>query len=206
MENFDAMAKDFDTDRRIHRAKTISDKIRSYIVGGCKKSAMEYGCGTGLIGLQLTDDFSTLLLLDSSVEMINQVEQKLEKLGNPMVSAICCDLMEVTNMDELLKVDYIFSSLVLHHIQDTETALRHFYDLLNDGGHLLIVDINAEDGSFHAKYPDFDGHNGFEHEKLIGLTQKVGFKSASIETFYHDSKVHRGKESLYSLFILDAVK
>ena len=206
MENFDAMAKDFDTDRRIYRAKTISDKIRSYIVGGCKKSAMEYGCGTGLIGLQLTDDFSTLLLMDSSVEMINQVEQKLKKLGNPMISAMCCDLMENVNIGEMPKVDYIFSSLVLHHIQDTEAVLRRFYHLLNDGGHLLIVDINAEDGSFHAKYPDFDGHNGFEYEKLIELTQKVGFKNASIETFYQDSKVHKGEESPYSLFILDAVK
>ena len=208
MENFNAMAKDFDTDRRIHRAKIISDKIRTHIAGGHKKSAMEYGCGTGLIGLQFVDDFNTLLLIDSSHEMINQVQQKLKNLNNPMISAICCDLCcdLLEGTAEIPPVDYIFSSLVLHHIQNTEAILRRFYDMLNKGGHLLIVDLNADDGSFHAEYPDFEGHNGFAHSTLIALAQKAGFKNTNIETFYHDSKVYKGKENPYSLFILDAAK
>ena len=43
MENFDAMAKGFDTDRRINRAKITSDKIRTHTAEGHKKSAIEYG-------------------------------------------------------------------------------------------------------------------------------------------------------------------
>ena len=204
MENFDAMAKGFDTDIRITRAKIIADKIRSHITSKHKKSAIEYGCGTGLVGLQLANDFKSLLLIDSSFEMVKQVEQKLDKINNPMISTLCCDLME--NIPEKLQADYIFSSLVLHHINDTEDALRRFYSLLSDGGHLLIVDIDEEDGGFHAKYPDFDGHNGFNHSALINLASKVGFVTTTVETFFHDTKIFECKENPYSLFILDAMK
>ena len=204
MENFDAMAKGFDTDKRISRAKIVADEIRSHISSGHKKTAIEYGCGTGLVGLQLVDDFESLLLIDSSIEMINQVEQKLDEINNAAVTALCCDLME--GVPRKLQADYIFSSLVLHHIKDTEDALRCFYNLLSDGGHLLIVDVDEEDGSFHAKYPGFDGHNGFGHSALINLALKVGFVAADVKTFFHDTKVYDGRENPYSLFILDAKK
>lgn len=199
MERFDAMAGDFDTDKRNHRANIVADKIRKHIEPGANKTAMEYGCGTGLVGLYLVDDFASLLFVDSSPEMLKQVKQK-----NPAALTLCADLLESVPVN--FKVDYFFSSLVQHHIKDTEDALRRFYDMLNDGGHLLIVDIDEEDGSFHAKYPDFDGHNGFSHSYLVELARKVGFKAATAETFYRDVKVFEGKESLYSLFILDAKK
>ena len=199
MENFDAMAVGYDTDNRIRRAKIIADKINKHIEAGPKKSALEYGCGTGLVGLYLMDDFESLLFVDSSPEMLNQVRQK-----SPAALTLSADLME--NVPKNLKVDCIFSSLVLHHIKNTEYALRRFYDMLNDGGHLLIVDVDEEDGSFHAKYPEFDGHNGFAHSYLNGLALKVGFKTTNIETFYRDIKVFNGNENPYSLFILNAVK
>lgn len=204
MENFDEMSKGFDTDRRIRRAEIIADKIRRHIIADKSKYAIEYGCGTGLIGFKLADDFKSLLFVDSSRGMISQVEQKIKDLGNTNASALCCDLMEHTTKE--LRADYIFSSLVLHHIIDTEHALSRFYETLSDDGHLLIVDVDEEDGSFHAKYPDFDGHNGFNHDILINLALKAGFKAATAKTFFHDSKIFNGKENPYSLFILDAAK
>ena len=144
MENFDAMAKGYDTEKRINRAKIIADKIRSHIPAGDKKSAIEYGCGTGLVGLQLANDFKTLQLIDSSPEMIKLVEEKLSNLNNPAVTALCGDLMD--DASGTLHADYIFSSLVQHHIMDTENALRRFHNILNDGGRLLIVDIDEDDG------------------------------------------------------------
>ena len=204
MENFDLMAKDFDTDKRTSRAKVIADEIRKHVSAG-EKSAIEFGCGTGLVGLQLADCFKTLLLIDTSVEMVRQVEQKIQKLSNPAISTLCCDLLKDTSKN--LRSDYIFSSLVLHHIIDTEVILRRFHAMLNDGGHLLIVDIDEDiDGCFHAKYSDFDGCDGFSHSLLKALALKAGFSNVNIETFHHDSKVFNGEENPYSLFILDAKK
>ncbi len=50
------------------------------VVGGNEKSALEYGCGTGLVGLHLINDFKTLVFADSSREMLKQAEQKLGRI------------------------------------------------------------------------------------------------------------------------------
>ncbi len=49
----------FDTDRRIERSTKIADEIRARIVDGRNKTAMDYGCGTGLVGLRLVNDFTS---------------------------------------------------------------------------------------------------------------------------------------------------
>ena len=204
MENFNLMAEGYDTDVRLRRAKIIADKIKSYVADGQKKIAMEYGCGTGLVGLLLENAFKQLLLVDSSSEMIKQVKLKIDKQGNPNIEACCCDLM--VGVPEMPKMDYIFSSLVMHHIMDTREFLHRLHSQLNSDGRVLIVDIDKEDGGFHAKYPDFIGHNGYEHPGLIDIASDVGFREATVETFYHDIKMFNGKESPYSLFIFEAVK
>jgi len=204
VEDFNSMAENFDTKRRMDRAKIIADKIQTHVVDGHKKSAIEYGCGTGLVGLQLGNIFHKLLLVDSSVEMIKQVEQKLATAKIHTVSALCLDFMD--DIPKGVQADYIFSSLVIHHIMDTEEVFRRLHSILKDDGHFLMVDLDKEDGSFHAKYPDFDGHNGFEHSALTAIATKAGFSNIEIETFYHDTKTFIRKESPYSLFILDATK
>ena len=204
MNEFDLVAKDYDTDIRIKRAHVIADKIRTHVADGGTKSAVDYGCGTGLVGLQLSGEFMRLLFVDSSSEMIAQVERKLEKLERPFISTLCTDFIETVPQD--LHVDYIFSSLVLHHIKDTEGILRHFYNVLNNAGHLLFVELDSDDGRFHAKHPGFDGHNGFEQSSLVDLATKVGFANVKTETFYYGIKSINGKEHPYSLFILDAMK
>lgn len=205
MENFDYCAKNWDTKNRIERAKAIANEICMHFeTNSKKKSAMEFGCGTGLVGVQLIDSFEAITFVDSSAGMIEQVKKKLSELSIRSASALCCDFMTTIPSD--LQVDYIFSSLVLHHIIDTKTILTRLHRLLNSGGHLLLVDLDIDDGSFHAKYPDFNGHNGFEQLSLVNLSREVGFSKVNINTFYRDSKVFNGKEHPYSLFILDAVK
>jgi len=204
MEDFNQMATNFDTGRRIERAKAISNEIRLHISDGQAKSAMEYGCGTGLVGFQLINDLNSLIFVDSSPAMIEQVKEKLQCLNKSTNNAICQDFIVDTPLD--IGIDYIFSSLVLHHIKDTEAILSCMYNMLNNNGHLLIVDINTDDGSFHVKYPGFDGHNGFNQPALVALATDIGFKNVSIKTFYHGNKIINSETKPYSLFILDAVK
>jgi len=204
MENFNLLAKDYDTEERIERTKSISDEIRLHIVDGKIESVLEYGCGTGLVGFGLIDDVKTLLFVDSSPDMIEQVKQKLIGFGKPADNAICCDFM--TAVPENINVDCIIASLVLHHIMDTETILSRLYDVLHSEGRILVVDIDTDDGSFHANRSGFDGHNGFDQSTLIGLAAEAGFRKADIKTFYYGSKIVEGINKPYSLFILDAVK
>jgi 2-polyprenyl-3-methyl-5-hydroxy-6-metoxy-1,4-benzoquinol methylase len=60
--------------------------------------------------------------------------------------------------------DVIVCLMVLHHVRDVDAVLAGFATLLTDGGDLAIIDLDAEDGSFHDD--DFDGHHRFDHSWL----------------------------------------
>lgn len=204
MQDFDSIAKDFDTKMRLQRAVAISDEIRKHIIDGHTKTAIDYGCGTGLIGLNLVDDFQNIIFTDSSTGMIEQIQQKIEAQNLTHCSAVEYDFID--NTPDNLKVDYIFSSLVLHHILDTQKIFECFYKILNKDGHIVIVDLDKEDGSFHAEHNDFEGHNGFDQDYIIEAAKQAGFKFKNISTFFHGIKKQDIKDSEYSLFIFDAVK
>ncbi len=204
VENFDSMAKTFDTEARIERSKIIADAMLSHVKNGRESTAMEYGCGTALVGMQLAKHFKSIVLADSSEGMIEQVKVKMLEQNLQNASALCCDICE--KVPENMKLDYIFMSLVLHHIEDTELAFTRLLSMLNDGGHLLVVDLDIEDGSFHAKHHGFHGHNGFGQAELIEKAKKLGFKNATAETFYLGNKTHEGKSTQHTFFLLNAEK
>ncbi len=204
MEYFDSQAANWDTDIRTQRAKIIADKIRSLINGGQQKTAMEFGCGTGLIGFQLADSFHSLILVDNSEGMIGKVRQKIDSLMKQNITAMCVDL--ISNAPADLRFDYIFSSMALHHIEDIDSIFSRFYDLLNYGGSILVVDLDEDDGRFHANEPDFKGHNGFNQASISDQLCKAGFSNVQIQNFYHNSKEVNGEKVSYSLFILVGIK
>ncbi|MBU2250218.1 class I SAM-dependent methyltransferase, partial [Patescibacteria group bacterium] len=80
------------------------------------------------------------------------------------------------------------------------------YKLLEDGGYLCIADLITEDGSFHHKYPNFTGHNGFGINELIKLLSVAGFKNFKHKVFYSIEKTINDKIKNYPLFILTAQK
>lgn len=200
---FDDYAKKWDTDRRINRAKIISEEISNSIEINKEYSAMEFGCGTGLISFNLVEKFENITLIDSSKGMIDVVKEKIEKYEVYNMKPYAIDLF---NEEIIEKFDLIYTSMVLHHIQDISGLANKFYTLLNDGGQVIIVDLDKEDGSFHKNEPGFNGHNGFDQEKLKEIFIEVGFRDAESTTFFYDEKKMEGKNIKYSLFIMKAQK
>jgi len=88
---------------------------------------------------------------------------------------------------------------VLLHINDVEAVLSRLYDVLNVGGHLIIVDFNKNEEVVSDMV-----HNGFDQEKLRDLMTKIGYRDIQSKTFYTGSKMFMGKDA--SLFILDSKK
>lgn len=197
MGKFDLIAKRYDTEERIQGANIIADKLRTYIQNSAEKTAIDYGCGTGLVGLQLTDLFQSVLFIDSSGPMIEQLDQKIKAAGIENARTLCCDLAQAEQSG--LQADYIILSQVLLHIKDTEVILSRLFHLLNTGGHLLIVDFNKEESIISDEI-----HNGFVQEELFALLKKIGFSKTKAETFHHGKNLLMNQEA--SLFILDSKK
>jgi len=200
--NFDDYAKTWDTDKKIDRAKIIANEISNSINMNENYSAMEFGCGTGLVSFNLYDKFKSIALVDSSKGMLDILNCKIDKYKTTNMVPYHLDLSKKNSFD--MKFDVIYTSMVLHHILDTQTIIKTFHQLLNKDGYLCIVDLNEEDGSFHNKYPEFEGHNGFNQKNLINILSSCGFKDIESNTFFNDV-IEAGKGN-YSLFLMKARK
>lgn len=200
---FDNTAKEWDTPRRIERAKIISKEISRSLDNIKIKSAMEFGCGTGLISFNLVDKIKNLTLIDNSEEMIQVVNKKISDYDFQNIKSICDNITDMKINDTY---DVIYSSMSLHHIVDVKDLINKLYKLINNNGVLCIVDLNEEDGRFHKNEEGFNGHNGFNQQWLRKVVEEVGFKSVTSRTFYNGIKNIDGEEVPYSLFILSALK
>lgn len=202
MPDFDILASEWDTPRRRDRAEQIAGQIRRQLDDGTK--AMEYGCGTGLVGFSLHDCFDSLVFVDSSPVMLDIVGEKIRKMARDGFTAFCGSFQSLPFSAE--SFDCIFTSMVIHHIPDTAALFSTFFRLLSPGGRLIVVDLNKDDGSFHADEPDFEGHHGFDLPLLQKLCRKMGFRRGEAETIFQGERQVNGCAVPYSLFLLTAEK
>lgn len=196
-DKFEMIANKYDTPERIEIAKVCSDAIRNHLVDAKSKSAIDFGCGTGLVGMSLLNEFHSVLFLDSSQNMINEIEQKIADFNIHNAETLCFDIEKERPSN--LQADYIFMAQVLLHIPDVEFVLSRLFDVLNEGGHLLIVDFHKNE-----KVVSDIVHNGFNPEELTDMMTKIGYKDIQFKTFYSGDKLFMGQDA--SMFILNSKK
>jgi len=198
MENnvFEQMAKRYDTEERIELAKVILKEVRPELRNSTSKSLIDYGSGTGLISLEISGLVDSVLLVDSSQQMLEVAEAKISHRGIPNSKVLYSDFTQETPE---LKADIVLMSLVLLHIPDTQKILQELFDILNVGGKLIIIDFDKNDKIHHPKV-----HNGFSHEELKKRLSEVGFKSIEMKTFYHGNHIFMNQDA--SMFISSSIK
>ncbi len=197
IEKFDLIAPEYDTLERLKVAKIIADEIRICITDGKGKDAVDYGCGTGLIGMQLLDNFGSMFFIDASPNMIGEVQQKISQAQIDHVKALCYDFVTQPPLD--LHVDYVIMVHTLIHIKEVKEIIVRLYSVLNEGGRLFIVDFDQNGAVISDEV-----HNGFEQEKLKSLLREVGFADIRSKTFYYGKKLFMNQDA--SIFILDSRK
>jgi ubiquinone/menaquinone biosynthesis C-methylase UbiE len=198
MENnvFEQMAKRYDTEERIELAKVIVKEVRPELRNSKSKSLIDYGSGTGLISLELSDLVDSILLVDSSKQMLEVAKAKISHKGMTNSKVLYSDFTQETPE---LKADIVLMSLVLLHIPDTKKILQELFDILNNDGKLIIIDFDKNDKIHHPKV-----HNGFSHEELKKRLSEVGFKSIEIKTFHHGNRIFMNQDA--SMFISSSIK
>ena len=198
MENnvFEEMAKRYDTEERIELAKVIVKEVRPELRKSKSKSLIDYGSGTGLISLNLSDLVNSILLVDSSKQMLDVSKAKISQQGITNSKVLYSDFTQETPD---LKADIVLMSLVLLHIPDTKKIVQALFNILNNGGKLIIIDFDKNDKINHPKV-----HNGFSHEELKRRLSEVGFKSIEIKTFYHGHRIFMNQDA--SMFISSCIK
>lgn len=202
---FDEKAKTWDAQPdRAHRAQVIAEAINDEIPHDSALTAMEYGCGTGLLSFPLKDRFSKITMIDNSDGMITVLKDKIarEQVAN-------MDVLKIDLLDPATKItasfNVIYSAMVLHHIEDIDTILSVWYSMLTAPGYLCIADLDSDNGLFHGA--GFKGHNGFDRSELEKRIVNTGFVDVKFRSVYEIRKtIPDGTERSFPLFLMAAAK
>ncbi|MFV0352985.1 MAG: class I SAM-dependent methyltransferase [Oscillospiraceae bacterium] len=197
MNIFDQMAYRYDTPERAEIATIVAENLKQQMGGFKDKTAIELGCGTGLVGLQLASCFKNITYIDTAKNMVDIVAQKVTALNIKNATALVLDILDETAAP--LTADCIFMSQLLLHVPPYQDFLKKTFEMLAPSGTLLIVDFDKNE-----LVPSDRVHNGFDQTQLTTLLKNIGFKNITSTTFYSGKKIFMNQDA--TMFILKAEK
>jgi ubiquinone/menaquinone biosynthesis C-methylase UbiE len=184
--HFDELAKTWDDDpMKVERARVVAARIVQRLAPTNATSLFEYGAGTGLVAQHLSTDVGPITLADNSPGMRDAMAAKVATGDLPADARIwSVDLASDPAPAE--RFDLVVTVQVLHHVHDLPTVLAAFAQITEPGGHLCVVDLEEEDGSFHGE--GFGGHQGFHRATLADQITAAGFTDVTFEHAYDLTK------------------
>lgn len=187
-DHFSKRAKEWDSPEKVEFAQKVAHEFESILSqNGIKISkdwnVMEFGCGTGNVGLNFAAKVNKLVGIDVSEGMLEVMEEKVKKLGYKNVKTVKLELSEKNTYPE--KFNCILSSLTFHHIKDTAKMFQLLASHLEDDGILVFADLKKTEISqeFHPKeVHEHVHHHGFDSEDLKKWLNAAGFKTIVVTT------------------------
>ncbi len=203
-ERFDAIAAGWDDNpTRRALATGVAEAIAAAVPLQADWQALEYGCGTGLVGAALAPKLAGLLACDVSPGMLAVLEQKAHAAGLDHLHTRVLDLTSEVPPAE--RFELIFSSMTMHHIPDVTALVRTFHSMLKPRGWLALADLDTEDGSFHGGDAVGVMHQGFDRAALQADLRAAGFSETHARTAHTVAKTAAdGRVNHYPVFLITA--
>ncbi|MFZ5952854.1 MAG: class I SAM-dependent DNA methyltransferase [Candidatus Rifleibacteriota bacterium] len=188
---------------RVRLAQSVGNAIKEQVELNSHMNLLDFGCGTGLLTMQLLPHVGSVTGVDSSMGMLEQFKAKFSGPGHSQVSCLPLDIEKGGQLTG--KFDLITSSMTLHHIRNIENLFNQFYQATTPGGHLCIADLDSEDGQFHG---DNTGvfHFGFDRNSLREVFARAGFIDIHDVTAAEMEKTIDNEEKKFSIFLMTGRK
>lgn len=175
---FNEKAKDWDSnDLPRQLSAAIGSAILKNITFHEHMDVMDFGAGTGLISTHVAPLVNSIVALDTSTAMLDQLVAKPELHGK--VEALCQNIIDHP-VD--IKFDLIMSAMAMHHVEDTDKLIQRFAEHLKPGGRVALADLDREDGRFHPADTKGVFHSGFARDEFQALLEKHGFSDVHFVT------------------------
>jgi len=200
MSNFDNKASEWDKKER--RVKLASDVAEGMIkFGGIKEgdSVTDFGTGTGLILLKISDIAGEMLGLDSSEKMLEVLNEKAKSAGIKNLKTKLFDIEQDNFEPE--STYFLVASMVTHHLERPEMFIQKAYDALKDGGKLCFADLAEEDGSFHDNADDSVKHHGFTESWVKNTLNQSRFKNIQFHNITEVEKERKDGIKKFPVFL-----
>ena len=201
--DFDARASTWDAyPAKVDGARRVAEAIARDVPDLARRSVLDYGAGTGLLGFQLLPRAARITFADVSKGMLAVVEEKIARTNGRNVDAVLLDLTRDPPPPD--RFGLLCTLMALHHVPDVDGILKAFHSTLEPGGLLCISDLDLEDGSFHG--PGVEVHPGFDRNALEGKILAAGFGPVRFSTPCDVRKEVGGETRTYPIFLAVAAR
>jgi 2-polyprenyl-3-methyl-5-hydroxy-6-metoxy-1,4-benzoquinol methylase len=199
--DFDSAAASWDENpNRVKLAQEVAAAIKKQIAITPAMDIADFGCGTGLLSLELQPIVHSVTGIDGSQGMLDVLQAKIDRLRLANVRTRLVDL----DKGEVLtgSYDLVVSNMTLHHIQNVASFLAQLHGVLAPGGTLCLTDLDLDGGTFHD---DNTGvfHFGFDRQELRKAFLQAGFADIRDTTATEIAKPDTsGKMRTFTVFLM----
>lgn len=128
-------------------SKELTDETRAAIQAAAAwfgdlrgKTVIDLGCGAGASSLLLAEIGARVISVDASPVAIATLEQRCRERGINTVRPVVCDAMTI---DTLGPVDFVYGSMILHHLEPFPDFCRALRRVVRPGGRAFFWENNA---------------------------------------------------------------
>ena len=194
--HFDRAARDWDQRPTSLQLAALPPRLLAHLPLTATDEVLDFGAGTGLLATQIAPRVAHVTALDMSGAMLQVLADKGVANITPYQGDIFAGLPG--------RYHAIVSCMALHHVADTGALMQAFADALQPGGRIALVDLYAEDGSFHgdngAKGVQ---HFGFAPDALQALAEQAGLRGIE---FCEIMQAQQPSGRAYPLFLMTGHK
>jgi ubiquinone/menaquinone biosynthesis C-methylase UbiE len=189
---------------RVRLARDVAASIAGEVALAPDMDALDFGCGTGLVTLQLQPLVRTVTAIDSSRGMLDVLKAKVVACGLSNVTIWHRDVERGDVLEGSFQL--VVSSMTLHHIRGVGSLLAQFNRICAPGGYLCIADLDPDDGRFHEN-PHGVFHCGFDRAALRRQVAEAGFGDVRDRTAAEITRIGaHGEQRLFTVFLVTGRK
>ncbi|EGQ7932692.1 class I SAM-dependent methyltransferase [Vibrio vulnificus] len=166
--NWDEAAKEWESNPATEQfSQSVFNQLKDLVsLNGAR--VLDLGCGTGLLSQKISPLAKDIVALDSSEEMIEELDKKQLPNVEPVVDGLTRGLV-AQHPAFRGQFDVVVASSVCAFIDDLETALEVSHSLLNIGGTFIHWDWVAQ-----------SGEEGLTMQRAEMLLKQAGFADVSV--------------------------
>lgn len=199
--DFDKAAATWDEKpRRIKLAEDIAATISDEVRLTADMAALDFGCGTGLVTLQLQPLVRSITGVDSSKGMLDALQAKIH---TQQLTNVKTQYIDIDKGDALSgSYDLVVSSMTFHHVKEIRPLLNQLYRVTAPSGYLCVSDLDLDEGQFHT---DNEGvfHFGFDRQALREKFTTAGFVDVRDVTAASITKTSAdGDQKTFTVFLI----
>ena len=198
--HFDRSAAEWDQRPTSQQLAVVPPRLMEQIHFQADERVLDMGAGTGLLATAIAPHVAQVTAIDMSAPMLDVLQAK----GHANIETVQSDVDAYAHT-HAGQYTAVVSCMVLHHIPDTAQTFASIAHLLQPGGRIGLVDLYAEDGSFHGTPQQNTEkgvlHHGFDPERLMQYAHAAGLQDVQ---FQQITEIHQRNGRAYPLFLMTA--